>query len=365
MSNLPFEIRPTSTPTPPPEREKKLLSPGFGSIFSDHMVTLRYDTQRGWHDAVVGAYSPLSLAPSTSVLHYGQAIFEGLKAFRRKDGHIAAFRPRDHAARFMRSAQRMAMPPLPEELFMEALTQLVRIDCDWVPRQEGHSYYVRPTMIATDTYLGVRPSQTYLFMVFGSPAENYFARGAAPVNVWVSRDLVRAAPGGTGAAKVAGNYAASLLAQREALSHQCEQVVWLDAVERRYVEELGGMNLFFVVREGDKQKLVTPGLGDTVLAGVTRASIIQLARDAGYEVEERRWSLAEWLDGIQTGRLAEAFACGTAAVITPIGKVRSSDGEWTVHETGLGPLAAALRKRLVGIQVGTEPDPYGWSHVLL
>jgi len=365
MSNFPFEIRPNPTPVPSAERERQLSAPGFGSLFTDHMVTARYDPERGWYGAEVGPYGPLSLAPSSSVLHYGQAIFEGLKAFRRSDGHIVAFRPRDHAARFARSAHRMAMPPLPEELFLGAVEQLVRIDQAWVPRELGHSFYVRPTMLATDPYLGVRPSKTYLFLLFGSPAGNYFAGGVAPVNVWLSRDFVRAAPGGTGAAKVAGNYGASLLAQKEAASHQCEQVVWLDAVERKYVEELGGMNLFFALKDGDKTKLVTPALGDTVLAGVTRSCIIQLARDQGIEVEERKFALDEWLDGMQTGRVVEAFACGTAAVITPIGKVRSNDGEWTVHDKVAGPLALGLRQRLLGIQYGSEPDPYGWCHVLV
>lgn len=365
MSNFPFDIRPSRTPTPPAEREQKLLSPGFGSLFTDHMVTARYDAEHRWHDAQLGAYAPLSLAPSSSVLHYGQAIFEGLKAFRRSDGHIVVFRPREHAARFARSAHRMAMPPLPEELFLESVQKLVEQERDWVPRQEGHSFYLRPTMIATDPYLGVRPSQTYLYMLFGSPAGNYFAGGVAPVNVWLSRDFVRAAPGGTGAAKVAGNYGASLLAQKEAISHQCEQVVWLDAVERRYVEELGGMNLFFALKDGDKTTLVTPQLGDTVLAGVTRSCILQLARDRGIEVEERKVALQEWLDGLTSGRVIESFACGTAAVITPIGKVRSSDGEWTAHEGSAGQLALSLRKQLLGIQYGTEPDTHGWCHVLV
>ena len=229
-----------------------------------------------------------------------------------------------------------------------------------MPRGDGQALYLRPTLVATDEALGVRPSRSYLYFLIASPVNRYFKTGVSPVDVWLTRDYVRAAPGGTGAAKAAGNYAASLVAQEQAHQHGCEQVIWLDGREHKYIEELGGMNLFFGFRDGDKTKLVTPSLGDTVLAGITRDSIIRLATDAGIEVEERAVPFSECIEGIGTGRLCEAFACGTAAVIAPLGTIRAADGEWTIHSGEGGPLAAQLRQRLVGIQYGTLADPYAW-----
>ncbi len=363
MSALTIEHRPTTTPVSAEERATMMAEPGFGRIFTDHMVTARYTPEHGWHDARLEPYGPLSMDPSTCVLHYGQAIFEGIKAYwQEPDGGVATFRPTANAARFQTSAARLQMPLLPEELFLSSLEHLVETDRAWVPPVYGRSLYLRPFMIATDPFLGVRPSLSYLFLLIASPVAAIFARGVEPVAVWLSTEYVRAAPGGTGAAKCAGNYAGSLLAQAQAAEQGCDQVVWLDATERRYIEEMGGMNMFFVLRDGEETTLVTPELTGTLLPGVTRDSVLAFGLDLGMKVEERRIDVEEWRDGCATGRITETFACGTAAVITPIGDVRSAAGDWTVADGRPGPVTLRLRESLLDLQHGRVADPHGWMH---
>jgi branched-chain amino acid aminotransferase len=359
---LDFEIRPNPQPVSTAERAALLADPGFGRVFTDHMVTIRYAEGKGWYDARVEAYGPISLDPATAVLHYAQEIFEGLKAYQSADGGVTLFRPAANAARFTASAWRMAMAPLPEQTFVESLHRLIEIDREWVPSGEDASLYLRPFMYATEVFLGVRPATEYLFVLIASPVGSYFSGGVRPVTIWVSPNYTRAAPGGTGAAKCGGNYAASLVAQAEAIEHGCDQVVFLDAVERRYVDELGGMNIFFAYEDGS---LVTPPLTGTILPGITRDSIIRLARDAGHQVVERLVSFDEWRADAESGRLREVFACGTAAVVTPIGTVRFPDGEFSIGDTESGPVSTGLRQRLVDIQRGRADDPYGWVERVL
>jgi len=350
-----FAYTPNPSPASPERVADVLAKPGFGTYFTDHMATVKWTAEQGWHDAAVGAYAPFSLDPATSVLHYGQAIFEGLKAYRQPDGSIASFRPEANAARFRHSAERLAMPQLPEEIFLESLRRVVAAE----------SLYLRPFMISTESGLGVnRPANEYLYSVIASPAGPYFAGGVKPVSVWLSTEYVRAAPGGTGFAKCAGNYAASFVAQAQAVEKGCDQVVWLDAVERRWVEEMGGMNLFFVFGSGDGARVVTPELSGSLLPGVTRKSLLQLASDFGHSVEERRISTDEWEKSAASGELTEVFACGTAAVITPVGRVKHAGGEFTVAGGRPGTLTMKLREALTSIQEGTAADPHGWMHHL-
>ncbi|MDX2357417.1 branched-chain amino acid aminotransferase [Dietzia sp. PP-33] len=359
-----FDIRPSASPKSASEREAVLAAPGFGKHFTDHMVTLPY-SDGAWGTPTVEAYAPLSIDPSAVVLHYAQTIFEGLKAYRQADDSIASFRPEQNAARFNRSAERLAMPQLPEELFMESLRQIVAIDRDWVPAAGGEeALYLRPFMIATETGLGVRPADEYLYSVIASPAGAYFSRGVAPVSVWLSTEYVRASPGGTGAAKFGGNYAASLRAQEQAAEKGCDQVVWLDAIERRYVEEMGGMNLFFIFGSGDSAEIITPELSGSLLPGVTRDSLLQLSRHLGYPVTERKVSVEEWESGVASGEITEVFACGTAAVITPVGSVQHSGGGYTVGDGGPGEITMRLRETLTGIQRGSVEDTFGWMTTL-
>ncbi len=360
QTELEFVIRPHAEPVPAEQRAALLANPGFGRIFTDHMVTIRYTDGRGWHDAAVEARKPLMLDPASAVLHYAQEIFEGLKAYRTGNGGAALFRPEMNARRFRQSAERMAMAPLPDNLFVESIRQLVEIDRDWIPDVPGGSLYLRPFMIASDVFLGVKPSTEYLYMVIASPVGSYFKGGAAAVTVWVSDTYTRAAPGGTGAAKCGGNYAAGLVAQAEASAHSCDQVVFLDAAERRWVEELGGMNIFFVFEDGS---LTTPPLG-TILPGITRESIIVLARAEGMTVREEPYAIDQWRADAASGRLRETFACGTAAVITAIGTVRERDGEFTVGDGGAGPVTTSLLTALTDVQRGRAPDPEGWVHRL-
>jgi branched-chain amino acid aminotransferase len=357
---LKFEIQPTAKPTPDKDRDARLVDPGFGRVFTDHMAVVRYDQANGWHGARIEARANFSLDPATAVLHYAQEIFEGLKAYKSDDGGVNLFRPDANARRFRDSAERMAMMPLPETLFIEAVEQVIRIDRAWMPGGEG-SLYLRPFMIANEVFLGVKPSAEYLFAVIASPVGSYFKGGPAPVSIWVSQNYTRAAIGGTGAVKCGGNYAASLRAQAEAIDHGCDQVVFLDAIERRYVEELGGMNVFFVFDDGS---LLTPPLG-TILPGITRDSIIALARDAGTPVREAPYTIDEWRADAASGKLKEAFACGTAAVISPIGKVCSTSGDFVINGGVAGPVATSLRKKLVDIQYGRAPDPHKWIRKVL
>lgn len=358
-----FRIEPCATPATEAERRVRMENLVFGRIFSEHMVTMRWTTEAGWTDGCLKPYEKLELDPAASVLHYGQAIFDGFKAYHQEGGGVAMFRPEANGDRFAKSAERLAMPPLPTELFVAAADVLVRQDRAWVPDQREQSFYLRPLMIATEAALGVRPAEEYLFVLFGSPSGAYFKGGVRPVKVWLTPQYVRAVAGGTGAAKCAGNYAASLLAQRLAKAQDCDQVLWLDALRHELVEEMGGMNVFFVFERGGRRVLATPSLDRaTILPGVTRQSLLRIAHDLGYEAEEREIELAEVLRGAQDGTMPEAFACGTAAVITPIGEFRSSEGRWQVGDGTFGPVAQELRKRLLDIQHGVVADPYGWMH---
>ncbi|MFD2093652.1 branched-chain amino acid aminotransferase [Blastococcus deserti] len=347
---------------PAAERNELLSDPGFGRYFTDSMFVARYDAGRGWYDARLTQYAPLQLDPGTAALHYAQSIFEGLKAYAQPDGSVATFRPEANAARFVRSAQRLAMPPVPQEAFIAAVDALVDADRDWVPTGPDQTLYLRPYQLAVESFLGVRPAHEYLFLVIASPAGAYFPRGVHPVSVYVSEDYVRAAPGGTGDVKCAGNYAASLLPQQQASALGCDQVVYLDAVEKKYIEELGGMNLFFVLGSGEAAELVTPELSGTLLPGITRDSLITLARDMGHRVTERKVSLEEWRRGVADGTVTETFACGTAAVITPVGEVKARTGDFTVADGNPGPLTMRLREALLDIQHGRVADTHGWLH---
>ena len=359
-----IDVQLSSHPVPEAERSAVLANPGFGRVFTDHMVRADYG-DGAWGPARVVPYGPLTLDPATMSLHYGQLIFEGLKAYQQPDGSIATFRPDQNAARFANSAARLAMPALPADTFVDALAALVEVDRDWVPTGGDAALYLRPFMIATDVGLGVRPSDTYAFLLIASPAGAYFPNGVKPVSVWLSTEYTRAAAGGTGEAKCAGNYAASLAAQAQAAAEGCDQVVWLDAVEHRWVEEMGGMNLFFVYGSGDSARVVTPALTGTLLPGVTRSSLLALAQDLGYEAEEGQISIEDWQAGNESGELTEVFACGTAAVITPVGEVKSAKGGWTIAGGEPGPVSTRLRAALIGLQTGTAPDPYGWMHTLV
>jgi branched-chain amino acid aminotransferase len=367
-----FEIRPSTHPMPAAERDAVLAAPGFGQVFTDHMITLRWSADQGWHDGRLEPYGPFTFDPATMVFHYAQEFFEGLKAYRQDGGSISMFRPDANAARFNRSARRMAMPELPEDTFVRALELLVSQDRDWVPGGEGNSLYLRPFLIATQRGLGVNhPSSEYLFCVIASPAASYFGGNGAPkpVTVWLSREYTRAAPGGTGAVKCGGNYAASFVAQQQAVAQGCDQVVWLDAAEHRWVEEMGGMNLFFVHggqdagdgSEGAPQ-ILTPPLTGTLLPGITRDSLLRLAPELGVKAVEDKISIEQWRDQCASGELTEVFACGTAAVITPVGRVKSESADWTVGDGTPGPVTARLREELIGIQYGRLPDPFNWVH---
>jgi branched-chain amino acid aminotransferase len=321
---------------------------------------------RGWYDHQVVPYGPIALDPATMVLHYGQEIFEGLKAYQQPDGSVASFRPDANAARFRSSAVRLGMPQLPDELFLGSLRELLTADRAWMPPAGGEkSMYLRPFMIATEVGLGVKPSAEYLYMVIASPAGAYFPGGVKPVDVWLCTDYTRAAPGGTGTAKCGGNYAASLLPQAQAADHGCHQVAYLDAVERTWVEEMGGMNLFYVFGSGESVEVVTPELSGSILAGVTRDSLLVLAKELGCQVTERRISAREWLEGCADGRITEVFACGTAAVITPVGRVKHNDGEVVVADGQPGPVTTRLRELLTAIQRGSAPDTHSWMHTLV
>ncbi len=352
-----FTVVPHPSPVPASERNARLVDPGFGRVFTDHMAVVRWSEGKGWHDAQITARAPLTVDPATAVLHYAQEIFEGLKAYRLDDGGIALFRPEANARRFQSSARRLAMPELPEDVFLGSIEALVRAEKDWIPSIDGGSLYLRPFLIASEPFLGVKPSAEYLYMVLASSAGSYWKGGARPVSLWVSHDYSRAAIGGTGDAKCGGNYAASLVAQQEAIRRGHDQVVFLDAAERRWVEELGGMNIFFVFDDGS---LVTPPLTGTILPGITRDSILALARDAGLTVREELYSIDQWRADAESGRLVESFACGTAAVVTPIGKVAGPDYGFTIGSGGTGQTTQRMLDTLSAIQRGRAPDPHGW-----
>ena len=352
-----FTRLPHPSPTPDNVRERLIADPGFGTVFTDHMVTIDYDEALGgWQTPVIGPRVALALDPAAAVLHYAQEIFEGLKAYRHPDGGLGLFRPEANAARFNSSAERLAMPALPPELFLGAIRELLAADGDWFPSVEGGALYLRPFMIATEAFLGVRPATQYKFIVIASPAGNYFKSGAKAVSIWVS-DYTRAAPGGTGAAKCGGNYAASLVPTGQAFAKGHDQVLFLDAVERKWVEELGGMNLFFVFADGT---VITPPLTGTILPGITRDSLIALLGEQGLKVSEAPYSIDQWRKDAESGHLVEVMACGTAAVVTAVGKVAGPEGEFTIGAGGIGQTTAKLREVLVGIQTGRIADTHGW-----
>lgn len=352
-----FRLEPHPSPVPASERAERLVDPGFGRVFTDHMAMLRWSEAEGWHDARITARAPLSVDPATAVLHYAQEIFEGLKAYRLDDGGVSLFRPDANARRFRDSARRMAMPELPDELFLASVEALVRAEADWIPAIEGGSLYLRPFMIASEAFLGVKPAGEYLYMVLASSVGAYWKGGARAISLWVSHDYTRAAPGGTGAAKCGGNYATSLIAQADAIRRGCDQVVFLDAVERRWIEELGGMNLFFVFYDGSIQ---TPPLTGTILPGITRDSILHLARDVGMTVREEPYAIDQWRADAESGRLTESFACGTAAVVTPVGKVAGPDYSFTVGNGVTGQATQRFLDQLTAIQRGRRPGPDSW-----
>ena len=357
-SSLPIEVIASKNLVSAERLTEILANPGFGQHFTDHMFAVEWTPAEGWHNARVTPYAPLSLDPATAVLHYAQEIFEGLKAYRHADGTVWTFRPEENAARMQRSSKRLALPVLPVEDFVASVDALVGVDERWVPEPAGEkSLYIRPFMFASETFLGVRPSQHVTYLVIASPAGAYFSTGVRPVSIWLSEDYTRAGRGGMGASKTGGNYAISLVALQEAIGEGCEQVVFLDATDRTYVEELGGMNLYFVYDDGT---IVTPELSGTILEGITRDSIIELCGKLGHSVEERRVSIDEWRDGVSSGRITEVFACGTAAVVTPVGRLKWRDGEVGGGETG--PVTSTVRSALVAIQYGRAEDAFGWMH---
>ncbi|HET6653967.1 MAG TPA: branched-chain amino acid aminotransferase [Nocardioides sp.] len=358
-----FEIAvaPASSPVGSDRLAEILADPGFGIHFTDHMYVAEWTPDQGWYDARVTAYAPLTLDPATAVLHYAQEIFEGMKAYRHDDGSVWTFRPEMNAERMIRSSRRLALPELPVGDFVASVDALVRADERWVPDAAGEkSLYLRPFMFASEKFLGVRPAKHVTYMVIASPAGAYFAKGLKPVSIWLSEEYSRAGRGGMGAAKTGGNYASSLVAQQEAIEQGCDQVAFLDASERRYVEELGGMNLYFVHDDGT---IVTPELSGTILEGITRSSIIELCGKLGHRVEERRFTVDEWRDGLTSGRITEVFACGTAAVLTPVGTLKWRGGSASTGAgDDTGPVTRQVRQNLVDIQYGRAEDTFGWMH---
>ena len=336
-----------------PQDESKL---GFGRIFTDHMFIMDYDPENGWHDARIVPYQNFSMDPASVVIHYGQAIFEGSKCYRTADGSLQLFRPSANFARMTRSAERMGMPALDEETALEGLKQLIRVEADWVPHQEGTSLYIRPTMISTDVQLGVHASKTYRFFIILSPVGSYYKNGLQPVSIYVEDKYVRAVRGGTGFTKCAGNYAASILAGEIAEKKGYSQVLWLDGVEQKYVEEVGSMNMMFAYGN----KIVTPRLNGSILPGITRDSVLKLARTMGYEAEEARLDINEIFADAKSGKLTEAFGTGTAAVISPVGTLALKDEKITIGDGGIGKVAQSLYDTLTGIQYGRIEDKFGW-----
>ena len=334
---------------------------GFCVTFANRMFTQRYAPNRGWHDAKIEPFGPFELSPATAALHYAQMIFEGMKAYRRADGHINLFRPWDNMRRFNNSARRMAMAEVDEEEHLAALCQLIENNPEWVPPGPDASLYIRPTMIAAETMLGVRASSSYLHYIIISPVGPYFAEGFNPVSVYITDQYVRAAHGGVGEAKTGGNYAASLFASEDARRKGYSQVLWLDAVERRYVEEVGAMNICFVY---DGRRIVTPQLTGSILPGVTRRSVIELGRHLGYEVSEEMIDVHDMLADVKSGRITEVFGCGTAAVIAPVSKFGFRDEEIVIHDGQAGPVAHQLFQQLTDIQYGRIPDPFGWVYTI-
>jgi len=340
-------------------RDALVAEGGFGKYYTDHMVMCEWSEKDGWGEPHLMPYGPISLDPATAVFHYGQEIFEGMKAYRQPDGSVALFRPTANGKRFANSAKRLALPEMPVELFMETVEALVKQDAGWVPSKVGESLYIRPFMIATEVGLGVRPTNKATYLLIATPAGAYFDPSKA-VSVWISTEYVRAAQGGTGEAKCGGNYAASLVAQKAAAKEGCDQVVWIDAKERKWVEEMGGMNLYFVKGTGTDATVITPKLTGTLLPGITRDSILSVAADLGYKVDEVMLSVDDWRDGVTSGQISEIFACGTAAVVSPVGQAKSSMGTWVTGDGQPGTITMQIRNHLLGIQHGTIADKHNW-----
>jgi len=353
-----FEVVRNPSPMPAAQREAVLENPVFGQHRTDHQVICVWEKDKGWTSARVEPYGPIMMDPASAVLHYGQEIFEGIKAYRHDDGTIWTFRPLENARRLQRSAVRMALPEVPEELFVESLRQLIAVDGGWVPEPVNEkTLYIRPFEIAAEDFLGVRSAHRAEYRVIASPVGPYFTGGLKPVSIWIALDSARAGKHGTGEAKTGGNYAASLMAQNEGYEQGCSQVMFLDAETATYIEELGGMNLFFVYKDGH---VVTPSLDGTILRGITRMSVIQLIKDRGIHLEERKFTLDEMRAGINGGDIVEVFACGTAAVITPVGQFKSREETIGSADAQPGDLTASLREELTGIQYGRVQDRHGW-----
>ncbi len=342
--------------TAPKEKPQKGQALGFGHIFTDHMFVMNYTEGKGWHDARIVPFENLSLSPAAMVYHYGQEMFEGMKAYRSDDGKTYLFRPDMNAKRTNMTNERLCIPQIPEEDFVDAVKAVVDVDKDWIPTGEGESLYIRPFIIATDEFLGVAPSKTYLFIIILSPSGAYYASGLAPVGIWIEDEYVRAVKGGMGFAKTGGNYAASLIAQVKAHNDGYSQVLWLDGVERKYIEEVGAMNIFFKING----KIVTPMLNGSILPGVTRNSVIHMCKHLGLEVEERRISVDELVAAAKDGSLEEVFGTGTAAVISPVGKLRYKEEVFVIGDGNIGEISQKLYDSLTGIQWGKLDDPFGW-----
>ena len=350
---LDIKIQLTDAPKEKPKKGEKL---SFGHIFTDHMFVMNYTEGKGWHDARIVPFQNISLSPAAMVYHYGQEMFEGLKAYKGEDGEVYLFRPEMNAKRANASNDRLCIPNIPEEDFVQAIRTVVDVDRDWVPTDPGTSLYIRPFVIATDEFLGVAPSKTYLFIVILSPSGAYYPSGLAPVGIWIEDEYVRAVKGGMGFAKTGGNYAASLIAQVKAHDSGFSQVLWLDGVERKYIEEVGAMNIFFKING----KVVTPMINGSILPGITRNSVINVCKHWGYEVEERRISVDELVAAARDGSLEEVFGTGTAAVVSPVGKLRYKDDVMTIGGGEIGELTQKLYDEITGIQWGKRPDPFGW-----
>ena len=350
---LDIKITRTETPKAKPAPGQKL---GFGKIFTDHMFVMNYTEGQGWHDARVVPFQNISLSPAAMVYHYGQEMFEGLKAYKGDDGEVYLFRPDMNAKRTNASNERLVIPQLPEEDFVQAVKAVVDVDRDWVPTEPGTSLYIRPFIIATDEFLGVAPSKTYLFMIILAPSGAYYESGLAPVGIWIEDEYVRAVRGGMGFAKTGGNYAASLIAQQKAHDAGYSQVLWLDGVERKYIEEVGAMNIFFKING----TVITPELNGSILPGITRNSVLELCRSWGYPVEERKISADELIEAQRNGTLEECWGTGTAAVISPVGKLRYVDEVMTINGGNIGELSQKLYDTITGIQTGKLEDPRGW-----
>lgn len=353
MSNIP--IKKAAQLKKKYENANKLL---FGEMYTDYMFTMRYLPEKGWHDAQVTPYEPISLDPASLVFHYGQEIFEGMKAYLSPEGKPLLFRPEENFKRMSASAERLQMPKLDEKLALEGLSTLVELEKDWIPTLEGTSLYIRPTMIAVDPYLGLKPSVEYLFFIIMCPVGAYYAAGFNPISIHVEDHYVRAVRGGTGNVKAGGNYAASILASTQAKEKGYSQVLWLDAIERKYVEEVGAMNIFFRFND----EVATPELSGSILPGITRKSIIQMLKDEGYNVAERPVSIDEVFERAEKGELLEVFGTGTAAVVAPVGSLNWHDKTIEVNNNKTGELTLKMFKELTGIQSGKKEDKYGWSH---